>query len=314
MGIIFAVLFMITAGLLFLFSWERPPEEVAALRPAGEAKPSAAKAFKALYRNLFSTFRIRAFRLHLGMYLGGYISQDIFNAAFTFFIVFALAGSISIASSMIGWLYVVQFVAVGITIAVVLRTPPALAYRFAASTFALGVVVLLLMWNAGVRSGNLLLWVPIVLAGLGRGALNYIPWATYNYMADVDEIVTGRRREGAFAGVMTFIRKLTQAAAVSIVGVVMSLGGFDSKAKVQSPQAIDIIAAVLGIGTLAMLLFGILVSLRFKLDRRTHAALMDEIDRFKSRPDAPTSATTRAIVEDLSGWPHDKLWGCNPVA
>jgi oligogalacturonide transporter len=29
------------------------------------------------------------------------------------------------------------------------------------------------------------------LVGLGRGALNYIPWATYNYMADVDEIVTG---------------------------------------------------------------------------------------------------------------------------
>ena len=313
MGIIFAILFIITATLLFLFSWERPPGEVAALRPAGEAKPSIAHAFKALYRNLFSTFRIRAFRLHLGMYLGGYISQDIFNAAFTFFIVFALAGSITVASTMIGWLYAVQFVAVGITIAVVLRAPPASAYRFAAATFAVGVIVLLLMWNAGVRSGNLLLWVPIIFAGLGRGALNYIPWATYNYMADVDEVVTGQRREGAFAGVMTFTRKVTQALAISGVGVIMSLGGFDSKAKVQSPQAIDTIAAVLGIGTLAMLLFGILVSLRFRLDRRTHAILMDEIDRFKTDPDKAPLDETRSIVEDLSGWPHDKLWGRNPV-
>jgi oligogalacturonide transporter len=314
MGIIFAVLFIVTATLLFLFSWERPPEDVAALRPAGETNPSITAAFKALYGNLFSTFRIRAFRLHLGMYLGGYISQDIFNAAFTFFIVFALAGSISIASTMIGWLYAVQFVAVGITIALVLRASPALAYRIAAAFFAAGVIVLLLMWNAGLRSGDLLLWIPIVLAGIGRGALNYIPWATYNYMADVDEIVTGRRREGAFAGVMTFIRKVTQAAAVSIVGVIMSLGGFDSKAKVQSPHAIDTIAAVLGIGTLAMLLFGILVSLRFKLDSRTHDVLMEEIDRFKTRSDAPTSASARAIVEDLSGWPYERLWGRNPVA
>ena len=41
---------------------------------------------------------------------------------------------------------------------------------------------------------------------------------------------------------------------------------------------------------------------------------MDEIDRFKSDPDGPTSPETKAIVEDLSGWPHDKLWGKNPVA
>ena len=60
--------------------------------------------------------------------------------------------------------------------------------------------MLLAEWNTGVRAGSVWLWLPITLAGLGRGALNYIPWATYNYMADVDEIVTGRRREGAFAG------------------------------------------------------------------------------------------------------------------
>ena len=51
------------------------------------------------------------------------------------------------------------------------------------------------------------IYVPLIIAGLGRGGLNYIPWNVYNYMADVDEIVTGRRREGAFAGVMTFVRK-----------------------------------------------------------------------------------------------------------
>jgi oligogalacturonide transporter len=133
-------------------------------------------------------------------------------------------------------------------------------------------------------------------------------------MADVDEIVTGRRREGAFAGVMTFVRKITQSAAVAGVTAIMSAGGFVSGAKVQTPQAIDTLAAILGIGTLAMLTFGVIVSVRFKLDTRTHDVLMEEIERFKSRPDAPASASTRAIVEDLSGWPHEMLWGRNPVA
>ena len=45
-------------------------------------------------------------------------------------------------------------------------------------------------------------------------------------MADVDEIVTGRRREGAFAGVMTFVRKTMQAVAVMLVGLMLQAGGF----------------------------------------------------------------------------------------
>ncbi|WP_343518209.1 MFS transporter [Sphingomonas sp.] len=313
MGILFSALFMITAALLFLLSWERPPSEVAALRPPGEARPSLGAAIKALYRNLFSTLRIRAFRLHLGMYLGGYISQDVFNAAFTFFVVFALAGSITIASSLLGTMYIVQFVAVLIAINLALRSSPARAYQLAAISFAIGVIGLLVMWNMGVRSGDWLLWVPIVFAGLGRGALNYIPWATYNYMADVDEIVTGRRREGAFAGVMTFVRKLTQSAAVAGVTAIMSAGGFVSGAKAQSEGAILTLALVLGIGTIGMLFFGILVSSRFKLNSGTHDVLMDEIDRLK-RGETGISPENRAIVEDLSGWRYEQLWGNNPVA
>ena len=34
------------------------------------------------------------------MYLGGYISQDIFNAAFTYFVAFALGGTVVTASKL----------------------------------------------------------------------------------------------------------------------------------------------------------------------------------------------------------------------
>jgi oligogalacturonide transporter len=323
MGILFSILFMCTAGFLYLFSWERAPSEVAALRPATDAKPTLGSAIRNLYRNLFSTFRIRAFRLHLGMYLGGYISQDVFNAAFTFFVIFALAGSISAASGLLGTMYIVQFVAVMIAINVALKKSPALAYQIAAVSFAIGTIILLLMWNAGVRAGDVLqlgalslptLLVPILFAGLGRGALNFIPWATYNYMADVDEIVTGRRREGAFAGVMTFVRKLTQTIAVTGVTALMSFGGFVSGAATQSPEAINTIAMVMGIGTIGVLICGIFVSLRFRLNSANHDVLMAEIDRLKAGDTSPPTPETREIVEDLTGWRYDQLWGNNPVA
>lgn len=310
MGLIFAALFMATAAFLYRFSWERPlPPMVAGRKGAG-----VGSAFRALYRNLFSTMRIRAFRLHLGMYLGGYISQDIFNAAFTFFVIFALAGTTAMASGLLGTMYIVQFVAVVIAINVALRASPGFAYRVAAVLFGAGVIVLLSLWSGGVTATSPLIYLAIALAGLGRGALNYIPWATYNYMADVDEIVTGQRREGSFAGVMTFVRKATQAAAVAGVGLIIQAGGFISGATTQTPQAINTIAALMGIGTLGVLAAGILVSLRFRLDPTTHAILMAEIERLRAGDPAPPEPHHKAVVEDLSGWRYDRLWGNNPVA
>jgi len=312
MGIIFAGLFMVTAGLLYVFTWERarpPGMETAEERE----RPTLGAAFAALYRNLFSTLRVRAFRLHLGMYLGGYISQDIYTAAFTYFVIFALAGSTATVAHLVGVTYLIQFAAVLAAINYALRLSPAAAYRLAAAAFAIGVLLFLGMYAAGYSASSALFWVPVVFAGLGRGALNYIPWATYNYMADVDEIVTGRRREGAFAGVMTFIRKVSQAAAIMLVGQVMEASGFVSKATVQSPQAVAAIVAVLGIGTLALLAFGVIVSTRFRLSPATHAVLLDEIERLRGGVRTPDDPARAAIVEDLSGWRYDQLWGNNPV-
>ncbi len=306
MGAIFAVLFMAAAGLLYAFSWERGTAH--ALPISGTGSPIAR-----LYRNLGSTLRIRAFRLHLGLYLGGYISQDVFNAAFTFFVIFALAGSTAIASGLLGTMYIVQFIAVLAAIQVALRANPAVAYRAAAACFAFGVLTLIGQWQLGLTATSPWIWIGIGLAGLGRGALNYIPWATYNYMADIDEIVTGKRREGSFAGVMTFVRKATQAVAVAGVGLLMDAGGFVPKAAVQSAQAVHTLALVLGIGTVVVLLFGVLVSLRFRLGPATHAVLMAEIEHLRAGNRTPSSEASRIVVEDLSGWRYDQLWGNNPL-
>ena len=51
------------------------------------------------------------------------------------------------------------------------------------------------------------------------------------------------------------------------------------------------------------------MSLRFKLNRDTHAVLMDEIRRFKEQPGTQPTDENRRIVEDLTGWPYDRLWG-----
>jgi oligogalacturonide transporter len=63
-----------------------------------------------------------------------------------------------------------------------------------------------------------------------------------------------------------------------------------------------------------MLIFGVLVSTRFHLDPETHAILLSEIEHLRAGGTAPSSSANRHVVEDLSGWSYDRLWGNNPVA
>jgi oligogalacturonide transporter len=306
LGVTFAVFFVLVAIAVYLFTWERPREEI-----PDSGRPPATSPFSnlgQLFEDLGATMRIRAFRLHLGMYLGGYVSQDILNVVLPYFIAFALAGSVATTANISAAMAIAQLFSVFIAIWACLRIHPAPSYRIALALFALGVAGLLTLYAAGVTD---LFWycAVVVIAGLGRGALNYIPWSVYNYMPDVDEIVTGRRREGAFAGVMTFVRKVMQSAAILLATQILNFAGLVPKTLDQPSAVVTTVVAIVAIGPLAVMLFGFVVSLRFRLNSETHTVLMAEIERFKTQPGTAPRAADRAVIEDLTGCSYEELWG-----
>jgi oligogalacturonide transporter len=306
LGVIFSVFFVLVALAVFLFTWERPREEI-----PGHDKPPDKSPFSnlaQLFEDLAATMRIRAFRLHLGMYLGGYVSQDVLNGVLAYITAFIFFGTLATTSTITTWMACAQLVSVGVTIWLALRIHAAPAYRLALGLFATSIVLFTFLYLNGVKELHYYLGV-FVIAGLGRGALNYIPWSVYNYMPDVDEIVTGRRREGAFAGVMTFVRKVMQSIAIFVVGLILDASGLIKGVKVQPVDVVNVAVLVMVVGTLGLMLFGFLVSLRFKLNSETHAVLMTEIDRFKTQPGTQPPAENRAVVEDLTGWKYEELWG-----
>ncbi|MHA6723616.1 MFS transporter [Sphingomonas sp. RS2018] len=348
MAAIFGAIFSLVVLLVVIFTWERPYTEAEKLIQPKPFDMKAALLIPAtMFRDLFSTLRIRAFRQHLSIYLGGYISQDIFNTAFPIFVVTVMMGATLIISQLLTTMYVAQLISVLIAINIVIRTGPVVAYRIAISFFGAGLLLFLAFYyyrpagfvaDLGALDGNILsalnpaspafspvlifwLFVPIVLAGLGRGTLNFVPWSVYNYLPDVDEAVTSQRREGIFAGVMTLVRKLAQSIAIIFTGWVIDLGGYVSppkgapiEAMSQTPQAITTITWLLVFGPMLVMLAGLLASWRFRLNARTHGVLMAEIDHLRAGGTTPTSPEAAEIVENLSGWRYDQLWGNNPVA
>ena len=105
-----------------------------------------------------------------------------------------------------------------------------------------------MLYYAGLSDVYALLLLISAVAGLGRGGINYVPWNTYTYIADVDEVITGQRREGIFAGIMTLTRKASQAGAVMLVGIVMQMSGFVSGQKTQPAEVSHTILLILSVG------------------------------------------------------------------
>lgn len=345
MAVIFGVIFSVVVTLVVLLSWERPYTEAEkSFQPPPFSLKRAALIPVTMFRDLFSTLKIRAFRQHLSIYLGGYIAQDIFNTAFPIFVVTVLLGGTLIISQLMTVMYLAQLISVMIAINVVIRTGPVLAYRIAISLFSLALLLYLIFYfvrptgfGAGLEAldGNVLsalnpfgaafsptlvfwLFAPIILAGLGRGTLNFVPWSVYNYLPDVDEAVTGQRREGIFAGVMTLVRKVAQSGAIIATGWIIGAGGYvsgtDGVAVEQTPQAVNTIVALLIGGPIVIMVLGLVISWRFRLNARTHGVLMAEIDRFHAGERTPSSPEAKAIVEDLTGWSYDRLWGAGKGA
>lgn len=338
MAAIFGGLFSLVVLLVVLFTWERPYTEAEKLvQPEPTNWGKAAMVPVNMFRDLFSTLRLKAFRQHLSLYLGGYISQDIFNTAFPFFVATVMMGSTLVISQAMTMMYFAQLVSVMVAIRVIIHTGPTYAYRMAISLVGAGLLLFLgfyLLRPAGFGealaglqgdifgaagshfSPPVLFWLflPIILAGLGRGTLNFVPWGVYNYLPDVDEAVTGQRREGIFAGVMTFVRKFAQAGAVLATTAMISAGGFISPAKgqpmpQQSPEAIRVLVLVMVGAPLLVMITGMVISWSFRLNARTHAVLLHEVERLRAGETEAESPESKAVVEDLTGWKFERLWG-----
>ncbi|MBJ2063846.1 MFS transporter [Serratia odorifera] len=316
-SLVFSVICALVLTLVYCFTWERPPEKKsAAALEAERQKLTLWQSLRRLGIELSSTLRIRIFRQHLGMYLGGYIAQDVFNAVFTYYVVFVLMQSASVASNLMGTMAIMQFIAVIAMIPLCIRFGPAPSYRMVVVLFGLSAMSYALLYYANLNDVFSLLLLVSALAGLGRGGINYVPWNIYTYIADVDEAITGQRREGIFAGIMTLSRKASQAGAVMLVGIMLQYSGFVSGHSVQRPEVSHTILMVLCFGTVLVLSIGFLISLHFKLNLDTHRVLREETVKMRVAGDVVPeniSPPAREIIETLAGMPYESLWGNNNI-
>ncbi len=79
--------------------------------------------------------------------------------------------------------------------------------------------------NSGTPVAVLIVFAVLIAAGASAGNLS--TWSMLTDIFDLDEIQTGKRREGIYSGLTTFLRKFASGVAVFILGVGLQALGFD---------------------------------------------------------------------------------------
>jgi oligogalacturonide transporter len=306
MGLICSFLFMLPWIFVYKFTWERDIEI------SKKEHTSLFKEIKFIFINIFSTLRVRAFRLNLLMYIGAFVALDVFGASFAYYFTFILHYDVSSASIVYTCFSIIQVISVPIIAYLCIKIGSVMSYRVSIGCLILSMFSFIIIPIFSPTVSLILFVLIIFVLGFARAGCYFTPWNVYNFIADIDEALTTKRREGTFASTMTESRKLIQALAFAIVGFTLSIFNFKAGASVQSSSALLGINICFIGGTILFCIIGAIASSRFRLTQAKHLVLVSELERLRNGgdlEDAPVEAIN--VVEELTGWPHEKTWGRN---
>ncbi|GAB1432005.1 MFS transporter [Spirochaetota bacterium] len=150
-----------------------------------------------------------------------------------------------------------------------------LSFVFIASA---AILIFLFGHTLGIR----FFLVVMAWAGIGIG-LGYVsPWAMVPDTVEYDAVKTGKRKEGAFYGIWTFMAKVGTSFAIIVSGMILNMGGYVANA-VQSASSIMAIRLIIGIFP-AIVLIGAIVLVEFyPIDEKAYAKILEEKEKLAAK-------------------------------
>jgi len=129
----------------------------------------------------------------------------------------------------------------------------------------------------GERFGPGFAYVVMAVAGIGFAVQYAMPFAILPDVTEYDYAETGRRREGVYYGLWTFVSKLGQAFAVALSGWILSLSDFIPAADHQGSSAVFGIRLLSGLVPAAFCVAGIAVHWFYPIDRKVYEKIRERI-------------------------------------
>lgn len=226
-------------------------------------------------------FRIRTFLYILMMYVTAFVAFDTTSSIVVYYVKNYL-GRGGEVNYVIGALLVAQVISLPFYLWLSRRTSKRIGYIVGAMIF---VVVMFFSFLITPASPTFAVYLFAALVGIGSGGVVVMVYAIFPDIPDVDELKSRQRREGIFAAMTTFSRKVSSAVAVFAVSQVLAMSGYvppvmqtvDGVTRlVEQPQSAAFLLAlrlVFVFLPVAFVAAGIYLAFRFPLTAEVHQRL-----------------------------------------
>lgn len=297
MGLVFGLFFALPYIATFLSTRERPEF-------TRRTTPGSMKAF-------LEPFRIRSFRLFILMFLFSFAAMDVVLSIIVFFVTHYLQVP-EITNLLLGTLLIVQLICLPLYYRLSTRYSKVVSFTVGAVIWGLAMLSSFLL---GPHTPTWMFFVFAGLVGTGTGGVIVMAYAIFPDIPDVDELISGHRREGIFAGVQTFLRKLTGAFAIFLVGQAIDLAGYVPPVETteagrtlvteltQTPQFLLTLRLVFALVPVVFIIILLLLSFRYPLTPERHGRLKALLARRRDAGghlSAEDEEEARALAEVLA--------------
>ena len=144
-------------------------------------------------------------------------------------------------------------------------------------TYAIGMaivaVVAVVTAFAGDTLGSTYIFALMVVGGIGLSTTYAIPWSIMPDTIEWDYAQSGKRNEGAYYGLWTFVSKIGQALAIAVMGFILDLAKYVPDVA-QAPSAIFGIRIIFGPVTAVAFLIAILILSGYPIDEKAYEELV----------------------------------------
>ncbi len=125
-----------------------------------------------------------------------------------------------------------------------------------------------------------------VIAGFGVSVAYLIPWSMMPDVIELDELQTGKRREGIFYAFMVFLQKMGLALGLFLVGIALQSAGFKERIAgqpipVQPESALYAIRIAIGPLPMVGLILGLILAYFYPITREVHAEILLKLSERK---------------------------------
>jgi oligogalacturonide transporter len=251
-------------------------------------------------------FMVRTFVFALLMYLLAFVAMDTVSSIVIYFMKYFL-GRGDEANYVSGILLVAQMAALPFFVILSKRTNKRRGYMVGAGIWGATMLTSFLITPA---APGFFVYVFAVLVGLGTGGIVVMIYAIFPDIPDVDELKTGRRREGMYMALVTFMRKLSSAGAIFIVSMILALTGYLPPVEVVTDGVVQIVEQeqpasfilglrmVFALAPIVLLALALLAASRYPLTSEVHQRLSEVL---KARRQGEEDTPERSLEAEALG-------------